>query len=290
MSWHYSQALEAAYSEVKSSGGAACAQSKSTTMLAACSWPDKMTDHFQPSLFGTTCELLTVGRGMDWWTSSLAVSRAKTSALPAPVWASMETEAACGAKCAESWAKWDRASCSWKTRRPSLTAALTKSSRPWPRWGMMRAGECWAQSMPALHIEESESGFWPTPLHSEARQGLQIRRPGKKGSQVSLTTAVRIFPTPTVNGNYNRKGLTHKSGDGLATAVRMYPPPTAQDASNNGGPAQAERNMVPLNAVIGGPLNPAWVEWLMGWPVGWTACVALATDKFQQWRRSHGES
>jgi hypothetical protein len=30
---------------------------------------------------------------------------------------------------------------------------------------------------------------------------------------------------------------------------------------------------------IGGSLNPPWVEWLMGWPVGWTDCDALVTDK-----------
>ena len=37
-----------------------------------------------------------------------------------------------------------------------------------------------------------------------------------------------------------------------------------------------------------GPLNPTWVEWLMGWPLGWTDLRASAMDRFQQWRRSHG--
>ncbi|RMG12109.1 MAG: hypothetical protein D6729_17035 [Deltaproteobacteria bacterium] len=48
-----------------------------------------------------------------------------------------------------------------------------------------------------------------------------------------------MWPTPTVNGNYNRKGASATSGDGLATAA-------------------------------GGALNPTWVCWLMGWPLGWT--------------------
>ncbi len=30
------------------------------------------------------------------------------------------------------------------------------------------------------------------------------------------------------------------------------------------------------------------VEWLMGWPIGWSASEPLATDRFQQWLRSHG--
>ena len=26
-----------------------------------------------------------------------------------------------------------------------------------------------------------------------------------------------------------------------------------------------------------------WVEWLMGWPLGWTDLRPLATDRFRQW-------
>jgi hypothetical protein len=43
-----------------------------------------------------------------------------------------------------------------------------------------------------------------------------------------------------------------------------------------------------LSDQIGGQLNPTWVEWLMGWPLGWTDLKPLATDKFLQWLRSHG--
>ena len=37
-------------------------------------------------------------------------------------------------------------------------------------------------------------------------------------------------------------------------------------------------------------LNPNWVEWLMGWPIGWTACDASETVRFRQWCASHGRS
>jgi hypothetical protein len=30
------------------------------------------------------------------------------------------------------------------------------------------------------------------------------------------------------------------------------------------------------------------IEWLMGWPLDWTAVEPLATDRFQQWCDSHG--
>lgn len=44
------------------------------------------------------------------------------------------------------------------------------------------------------------------------------------------------WPTPTVCGNDNRKGLSPTSGDGLATAVKDWPTPTASPyGSNHGG-------------------------------------------------------
>jgi hypothetical protein len=75
-----------------------------------------------------------------------------------------------------------------------------------------------------------------------------------------------------------------KTGISLPTAVRMFPTPTVQDSENDGGPSQYNRNSIPLNALvkmtnrttgylseaIPGSLNPDWVELLMGFPVGWT--------------------
>jgi hypothetical protein len=46
----------------------------------------------------------------------------------------------------------------------------------------------------------------------------------------------------------------------------------------------------PLPQQVGGPLNPDWVEWLMGWPIGWTALQPLATDKFREWQQQHGDA
>ena len=35
-------------------------------------------------------------------------------------------------------------------------------------------------------------------------------------------------------------------------------------------------------------VNPGWLEWLMGWPIGWSALEPLATAKFRQWSELHG--
>jgi len=38
-----------------------------------------------------------------------------------------------------------------------------------------------------------------------------------------------------------------------------------------------------------GRLNPDWCEWLMGWPIGWTAFGSLATAKTPECLQQHGE-
>jgi hypothetical protein len=44
--------------------------------------------------------------------------------------------------------------------------------------------------------------------------------------------------------------------------------------------------IIPEN--LGKLMNPNFCEWLMGWPVDWTALEPLATDKYRQWWRLHG--
>jgi DNA (cytosine-5)-methyltransferase 1 len=100
----------------------------------------------------------------------------------------------------------------------------------------------------------------------------------------------QYWPTTTVCGNYNRKGLSDRSGDGLATAVSRCATPTARDwKSGKASDATMERNSRPLSEQIGGSLNPTWVEWLMGWPLGWTDLKPLATDRSRSALQRHGD-
>jgi len=134
-----------------------------------------------------------------------------------------------------------------------------------------------------------------------------IRQRIDTAGQLTLTnsggSARAQWPTPTVCGNYNRRGASKTSGDGLATAVKwptpvahnakgapgaasilaggrqadlctavMYPTPTAHDGNGSPNPGDFRRNTVPLKAHFGTQLlNPDWVELLMGYPQGWTA-------------------
>lgn len=135
---------------------------------------------------------------------------------------------------------------------------------------------------------------WRTPQASDwkhtgySKEALARRR--AKGRQLSLGEQVRTtYPTPTAHDAHkpHKSDLTARQGGRSLAASVMYPTPTCQDASNNGGKAQTERNTPPLNAVVGGALNPVWVEWLMGWPLGWTDLKHSATARFRSWQRQH---
>lgn len=92
-------------------------------------------------------------------------------------------------------------------------------------------------------------------------------------------TGSQLWATPTAQ-DYKRRG-TGSRQQGLPERVVMYNTPTAQDAKNSAFPeSQMGRNSLVGNVMRemraasqttkGGQLNPDWVEWLMGFPVGWT--------------------
>lgn len=160
-------------------------------------------------------------------------------------------------------------------------------SETWPKWGMMLAGS--AMELPTLEHRSSE-------------------------------TECLLWPTASVCGNYNRKGVSATSGDSLATAVKNWPAPTAADAliGNLQSTQQKPGSMHSVNlskavswptptqsdwrgacsAMIRkggrkrnrldfvvyekqqGQLNADWVEILMGLPIGWTD---IDCDNPQPW-------
>jgi hypothetical protein len=266
MSWLFSQALVEEYSEDISSAGEPSVQSSGNPTQLAYLPPDKMTAFSRLSRFGMTFKPLTADRGAVLLTSYLADFHAKTSHQPAKAPASTELDQECGAIWLELLAKYDQDSSTWKTPQCSLFEDSEPSLETWPRWGSMRDGVSFLQQTLVPRIKEIGSGLWPTPVHSEARQGLQIRREGKKGTQQSLTTAVLTWPTPRT------KGMCGGSG--------------AWNQLNKATTLEEARQM---GAGNGGQLNPTWVEWLMGWPLGWTDLKPLATDKFLLWQQQHSD-
>ena len=50
----------------------------------------------------------------------------------------------------------------------------------------------------------------------------------------------------------------------------LWPTPTAQDAKTNGNRSTSDDTSRTLSGKVGGRLSPQFVEWLMGYPSGWT--------------------
>lgn len=95
--------------------------------------------------------------------------------------------------------------------------------------------------------------------------------------------ASQMWPTPTARdckGANSLKHLTQPKTPGnnhhvsqLANAVKLFTTPCAADAQvTHGG-----NNCRSLRTDVAGQLNPTWVEWLMGFPPGWTDLNASET-------------
>lgn len=152
--------------------------------------------------------------------SSRAGFPARTSPRPGPDAASRASAPGSGANLPESFAKYDPGSRSWKIPLCLLGEGWDEFSGTWPRSGMMLGGTCYP--LPPWAPSTSANGSGSRPC----------------------------WPTVTVNGNYNRAGLSAKSGAGLATAVARWPTPNARDWKGGVGMTQGARNSPNLDVMV----------------------------------------
>lgn len=257
----------------------ACALSRLNLTASRSSCSANGMESFPGSRSGTMSEPSTEDRGAVTSTSLPVASHAKESVRPATATDSNIPKQDFGQIWRVPFAKWDRDSSSWKTPHSSLFEELNEFSVTWPRWGMMRNGECSGLATP-LGVQE---------LRSRITKGLE--------------SGFLRYPTPRANDGEKRGNFdTQNPRNGLAAFVRRYPTPCASDADKwNHMTAEKRKakgqhlrlcNVLrsELGEPVGGLQNPEFTEWLMGWPIGWTDLEPLATAKFQQWLHSHGRS
>ena len=291
MSYIYSQALVAEFLEDNCSDIDASVQSSESLTHRPSWWHDKMMEPSRHSRFGMTYAPLTerLGMALSTWFVGVSLVRTYQSPETVPDWTAKGQ--GYGQKWLGSLGKYSPDTHSLKTAQLSLLEDSAGCCVTLPRWGLMLDGELFPQPMLEPFTAESESGYWPTP---------QTRFGANDGDLAQLAKKKATYwPTPTVCGNYNRKGASATSGDGLATAVKMWPTATAT-AYNGWSPNHnrantddrldysVERESFQLGQQTPPMrLNPDWVEWLMGWPIGQTALKPLGMGKLAEWRRQH---
>lgn len=263
----------------------AFAPSKSSLIAGKSCCSGSATEFCRNSRFGTTCEPLTAGRGGEKSTSSAAASRARTFHARAKARESAEREAGYGTSSRVLLARYDQNTHLWKTPQCSLFGDSDECLETFPRSGMTQGGLLWEQTTWARPTGASESGFWRTPDTGA-------------GGTVSEKTLEEM-----ANGNWTRMSGQRRQLR-LQDQVRhpqLWPMPKCQDARA----ALFDRYKGNLGEVIHGRylnggnatpqtksarLNPAWVEWLMGWPIGWTDLKPLEMDKFLSWQQGLSSS
>ena len=161
---------------------------------------------------------------------------------------------------------------------------------------MMLDGVCWERETPEHLTNEIESGLSLTTPCARDWKGHTITERYPNGFSQSLCNDVKKWPTPTCqDADKATKKWREKHQNNLTAAVfnpEKFPTPTVNDSHNcTMPPSQMTRDNLPGDLLRkgekpnGGHLNPTWVEWLMGWPLGWTDLKPSATGKCHRSQR-----
>ena len=211
-------------------------------------------------------------------TSSSEASPARTYPAPGSAPALPESVRDSTGNWCEPFAWWDRDTRSWKTWQRSFLTEWETFSGTWPRAGLVLSGIAFRRKPSAPLTNGTGYGSSDTLPTPRARMtgAATERRALDKNQNLEVVLARRLLPTP-------RASDADKGGRGdLLTVLRGYetrhagtlPTPTARDWRSTETNA---RNARPLNEVlasmsgnIAGHVNPRFLEWMMGYPIGWT--------------------
>lgn len=224
--------------------------------------------------------------------SSAEGSPARISRPPAREPDSGALGLASGSSISGSFAHYDLASSSWRTYQLSLLGGSAPYSEGWPRAGMTLSGIAYprqpAAPLTAVIGSSWSRGEYPTPSATPygSNQG------GGAGANTgpvreSLHTWARQWytptahaglagPSPTQRGCLQRQAL-RQTGNWLTPTATDHKRPRTTRATDRCLPevvTEHRGHLAPTTCTHGGEcrwrLNPRFVEWLMGFPEGWT--------------------
>lgn len=146
------------------------------------------------------------------------------------------------------------------------------------------------ESTPTERTAKKFPGLFPTPRAEDGQcAGAHDGKPD------GLHSFVKMFSAPTARDAQSFKkasrGKASKAKgneiiEPLAVQVQHFPTPSANDwkGSSKEGQRRGQLTDPAMGAVpAGGQLSPDWVEWLMGWPIGWTSLESLPRERYDEW-------
>jgi len=264
MSWLFSQVLVEEYlGDTCLDGELSAPLSGNNTQQAYCA-PDKMTKFSRLSRFGMTYKPLTEDHGEELLTLYLEDFRAKTLAQPDEAQELKENDQVCGNTWQGSLARLDPDTLLWRTAQCSLLEDLELSLQTFPRWGSMQNGV-----------------LYPLPI---LVQTISVK---EYGSEPNNETFFHTPNTTGIDGGSNSRKALKKRID-----KNQYFTPTTRDYKGMSGANFRLKHGMNHNLAdcLGGVPNPMWVEWLMGWPLGWTDLKPLEMDKCHYVQQQLGNS
>ncbi len=258
-----------------------------------------------------TCDPSTAQSGVDSWISSLRATRASLSPRPASALARTILDT-CGPMFAASSPKQGLLWSAAKTSPLICRWDSTWSPRTWLAWATELRRECSRRRLSGRPTNGTgcSGSVLPTPTASQygsSQNEGQVPhdRPSRGTMGLEMRAKRGLLPTPTAmdsanarNATANRtEGSKHHDGTTLCDWVAMLPTPTASTYGTQRGPkaspaSEKQRDGQELTGSLetqargtGGKLHPPFVEWMMGWPIGWTACEPVAMASFRLWQR-----
>ena len=197
-------------------------------------------------------------------TSSAAGSRARISRSLENELALKVRDLAAGQRLPVSLASFDPDTSSWRPCQACLVSGWERFSEAFPRSGTMRRGTVYQLAPSAPLTDEIAFGLLPTPEASNTK-AIAMRSGGREPRNF-------LLPTPTAKANMlapsMQKWKAHRN---------LWPTPTAVTDTGGaamckwgGSGARAKLRKMVTPQELNGSLNPTWVEWLQGFPLGWT--------------------
>ena len=156
----------------------------------------------------------------------------------------MEKTLVFGSTCWHLLAEYDHPLCAWRTSQYTLFGEAEKWLGRLPNWGTIVNGELYEVGVPSVLPIEGHDGFvLPTPTIDQRPNRY---KQGGRSTLCAILEGDMKLPTPTASEHkYRLQGNTQASN-------------CLEAMARNGTFGKKSR------------LHPHFVEWMMGFPIGWT--------------------